>query len=596
MQQKLSLYLADFLVQQGITACFTITGGGAMHLNDAFGHQAGMRCLYHHHEQACAIAAEGYARHSGKPALTCVTTGPGGTNALTGVMGSWVDSIPMLVISGQVKREETISSTPIPLRQLGDQEFNIIDVARHMTKYAVMIADPAEIAYHVEKALYLAQNGRPGPVWLDIPLDVQGAAIDPDTLRHFDPAEIDLQAGGIAEETARDILARIAAAKRPVLLAGSAVVQSGARDAFVLLAEKLQIPVLTAWGAHDTLWSDHPLFCGKPGTMGTRGGNFVAQNADLLLSIGCRLNLRMIGHNKHQFAKDAYQIVVDIDKAELEKPTLRPNMPIHADLRQVIARLLPLAYAPSAAHPQWLAWCRAIDAKYPPAKPEWFLQEAPLNPYVLMDIFFRALPAGESVVCSNGTACVTGQQAAIATKGMRQIVNSGCASMGYGLPAAIGASIAAQNKRVFCLDGDGSFQMNLQELQTVVHHQMNLKILVVNNNGYHSIRQTQRNYFQPPLVGVSPDSGISFPSLEKLAYAYDIPYLRIDSISSAKEAMTKMLSMEGPVLCEAMVDPDQNFEPKISSKVLPDGRIVSTELDDMFPFLPRDEYDANHIV
>lgn len=597
MQQKLSLYLSEFLVKQGITDCFTITGGGAMHLNDAFGHQKGMRCMYNHHEQACAIAAEGYARYRGKPALVCVTSGPGGTNALTGVLGSWLDSVPMLIISGQVKRETTLWSTDVPLRQLGDQEYPIVGLAKQMTKYAVMVTEPTDILYHVEKALYLSQNGRPGPVWLDVPLDVQGAMIETDTLRHFDPAEVELSAFGIDAKTAQEILSKIAKAKRPVILAGTAIGQSGARDAFIGLAEKLQIPVVTAWNAHDALWNDHPLFCGKPGTVGTRGGNFVVQNADLLLSIGCRLNLRMISYNKLQFAKNAYKIIVDIDEGELQKPTIHADMPIHADLRQVMDAMMAGSYAPDMdAHRKWLRWCRAIDAKYPAAKPQFFEVDAPLNPYALMDKLFRALSPDDRIACGNGSACVMAFQAAVIQKGMRLFTNSGCASMGYGFPAAIGMSVAARNARVICIDGDGSFQMNLQELQTVVHYNLNLKILILNNNGYHSIRQTQQNLFQPPLVGVSAENGVSFPSLEKLAYAYGIPYLRMDSLSSAEEAIAQMLSMDGAVLCEALVDPTQNFEPKLSSKVLPDGRIISPELDDMFPFLPREEYEENHIV
>lgn len=594
MKQKLALHLSDFLVKQGISDCFTVTGGGAMHLNDAFGHQEGLHCVYNHHEQACAIAAEGYTRYSGKLALVCVTSGPGGTNALTGVLGGWLDSIPMLVISGQVKRETTLWSTEIPLRQLGDQEFNIVDVARHMTKYAVMVTEPRDIAYHVEKALYLAQNGRPGPVWVDIPLDVQGAMIETEELRHFDPSEVDLRAGGIDDATAQDILDRITAAKRPVLLLGTGVRLSGARDAVLRLAEKLQIPVVTAWNAHDAMPTSHPLFCGKPGTVGTRGGNFVVQNADLLLSLGCRLNIRMISYNQRQFAKNAYKIIVDIDENELKKPTIQPDLPIHADLREVTDKLLSGRYAPGEPHREWLDWCRKMDAKYPAAKRSFFEDDRPMNPYAFLDKLFRALAPDERIVCGNGGACVMAFQTAIVKEQTRLFTNSGCASMGYGFPAALGVCVAAGGTRVLCIDGDGSFQMNLQELQTVAHNRLNLIILILNNDGYHSIRQTQQNLFQPPLVGVSADNGVSFPSVEKLAATYGLPYLRMDSLTDADGKIAEMLSADGPILCEAVVDPAQNFEPKLSSKTLPDGRIVSPELDDMFPFLPREEYEQNH--
>lgn len=593
MKQKLALYLADRLFEMGITDCFTVTGGGAMHLNDAFGHKEGMHCVYNHHEQACAVAAEGYARIKDKPALVCVTSGPGGTNAITGVIGGWLDSIPMLIISGQVKRETTIWSTDVKLRQLGDQEFNIVDVAAHMTKYAVMVTEPESIAYHLEKAMYLALNGRPGPVWLDIPLDVQGAVIETDELRHFEPSEVDLQAGGITMDTAQTILDKIAAAKRPVVLLGTAVRQSGALEKTLALVEKLGVPVVTAWNAHDAMPTNHPLFCGKPGTVGTRGGNFVVQGADLLLSLGCRLNIRMISYNKLQFAQNAYKIIVDIDEGELEKPTIHADMPIHADLNEVVACLLKGHYA-KGDHGQWLNWAKEVDKRYPAAKPEFFEKDTPLNPYAFLDKLFNAFGEDEKIICGNGSACVMSFQTAIIKEKTRLFTNSGCASMGYGFPAAMGVCVAANNGRVICIDGDGSFQMNIQELQTVVQNRMNIKILILNNDGYHSIRQTQTNLFKPPLVGVSAGNGVSFPNLEKLAYAYDLPYVRIDSLANADAGIEKMLKTQGPILVEAVVDPSQNFEPKLSSKVLPDGRIVSAELDDMFPFLPREEYEKNH--
>lgn len=593
MKIKLAHYMADFFVKNGITECFTVTGGGAMHLNDAFGHKEGMHCMYNHHEQASSIAAEGYARITGTPALCCVTSGPGGTNALTGAMGSWVDSIPMVVVSGQVKRETTLWSTDVPLRQLGDQEINIIDIVSPVTKYAVMVTEPEEIRYHLEKALYLAVNGRPGPVWLDIPLDVQAAMIEPEQLRGFEPDELAAEENPVYNPAVTDqILEKIKQAKRPAILAGTAIYQSGSYQEFLDCIEKLGIPVLTAWNAHDLLWQDHPLFCGKPGTVGTRGGNFIVQNCDLLLVLGCRMNIRMISYNRHQFAEQAYKIAVDIDEKELRKPTVQLDLPVHAHVKDVMASIAASSYtADSKQHAKWLAWCKEIDRRYPAVTEAHMASSSPLNPYAFMKVFFDTMEEDEIIVCGNGSACVITFQACEMKKGQRLFTNSGCAAMGYGFPAAIGAA-AASGRRVICVDGDGSFQMNLQELQTVVYHQMDLKLFYINNDGYHSIRQTQNNSFGGSLAGVSDTSGISFPEAERIAAAYRIPFIKIDDLDTAAEKIQQVLQTEGPVFCEVVVDPSQNFEPKLGSKVLPDGRIVSPQLDDMSPFLPREEYES----
>ncbi len=595
MKIKLSQFIADYLVDYGIRHNFTVTGGGAMHLNDAFGHKEGMECIYNHHEQACAIAAEAYARLTGNIALVCVTSGPGGTNAITGVLGGWLDSVPMLVISGQVKRETTLWSTDVPLRQLGDQEFNIVDVAKEMTKYAVMVTEPKEIKYHLEKALYLAKNGRPGPVWLDIPLDVQAAVIDTDELKGYEPSDDTIENPIYDEGLTKDIISKIEEAKRPVILAGTGIRTAGAYEEFLKCVDKLGIPVVTAWNAHDLLEYDNPLFVGKPGTVGTRGGNFVVQNCDLLLVLGCRMNIRMISYNKHQFAKNAYKIVVDIDENELKKPTVNVDMPIHANVKDVMNSLTMFDgnIKHNESHMKWLKWCKDIDAKYPAAKKEYFNINSPLNPYAFLDKAFDAFKSDEVIICGNGSACVMTFQTAKIKSGQRLFTNSGCAAMGYGFPAAIGACIARDNKRTVCIDGDGSFQMNLQELQTVVYNRLDMKIVYLNNNGYHSIRQTQTNLFNPPMVGVCDGTGISFPDMERIAYAYDIPYVRIDSLTACDEKLSEALNMEGPVIIEAIVDPKQNFEPKLSSKVHSDGTITSPELDDMFPFLPEEEYRNN---
>ena len=592
MKKKVSEFIADYLAGKGVTHVFTVTGGGAMHLNDALGHHERLTCIYNHHEQASAIAAEGYTRMSGRLAAVCVTSGPGGTNAITGVLGGWLDSIPMFVVSGQVKRETTIHATKVPLRQLGDQEYDIVSSVRPMTKYAAIVLDPADIAYHLEKAYHLAVNGRPGPVWLDVPLDVQAALVDTDGLRHYDPESDD------GDKTVRydtsltnAIVEKLKTAKRPVLLLGTGVRLADCRDDVLRFAETARIPIVTAWNAHDLIWDDHELYCGRPGTVGTRGGNFIVQNCDLLMVLGCRMNIRMISYNYKDFARGAYKIVVDIDENELKKPTVNIDMPIWADLRDVVGDLLKadLAAVCSESHEKWIAWCRAVNARFPAVLPEYRGEGAPLNPYVFVSDFFQGLDDDDQVVCGNGSACVIGFQAAVIKRNTRLFTNSGCAAMGYGFPAAIGACVARGGRRVICIDGDGSFQMNLQELQTVVYNRLNLKILYLNNNGYHSIRQTQQNLFKGrPLVGVCDGNGLSFPQAERLAYAYDIPFIRVVCESDVQKLLEKMKD-EGPLFAEIVVDERQFFAPKAASKRLPDGTMVSAPLEDMAPFLPREE-------
>lgn len=594
MQIKLSNYVADFLVENGIDTTFMITGGGAMHLDDALGHKEGMHCVFNHNEQGCSVAAEGYTRLTGKLAAVCVTSGPGGTNAITGVLGGWLDSIPMFILSGQVKRETTTWSTDVPLRQLGDQEYQIVESVKPMTKYAVMVTEPNEIAYHLEKALYLSKVGRGGPVWIDIPLDVQAAPIETEELKHFDPSECaDELPPKVEETTAKEILEKIKNAKRPLILAGTGIRLGNAHQEFLDLIEKLQIPVVTAWNAHDVLPDESPLFVGRPSTVGTRGGNFAVENADLVLTLGCRLNIRQISYNYKDWAKKAFKIVVDIDKNELNKPTIDPQMKVHADVKDLMQQMLKQDYTPNTKeHAEWLQFCRNLNEKYPAVLPEYYNTNSPVNPYVFMKKLFEQLEENDVVVTGNGSACVVSFQSAIIKKGQRLFTNSGCASMGYGLPAALGACIARGQERVICLDGDGSLMMNLQELQTVRYNNCNMKLFVLNNNGYHSIRQTQNNLFKNGLVGVCDGNGVNFPPFDKLADTFGFKYFKIDSLEGIEEKLQEALSAEGPVLCEAVLDVAQNFAPKLSSKVLPDGKIVSPPIDDMFPFLEREDYEA----
>jgi acetolactate synthase-1/2/3 large subunit len=594
---KLSDYVAGRIADHGITQVFMMTGGGAMHLNDSFGYEPRMRCLFNHHEQACAIAAEGYARVTGRPALLNVTTGPGGVNALTGVYGAWTDSIPMLIVSGQVKRETMMASYDLPgLRQLGDQEIDIISMARGITKYSEAVMDPKSIRYCIEKALHLATSGRHGPCWLDIPIDVQAAHIDPDELAGYDPDE-NRPAWSHEEvrEQCREVLQRFRAAERPVILVGTGVRLAGAEQIFETVIRKIGAPVAPAWTAIDQVATDDELYCGRTGTIGDRAGNFAVQNADVLLVIGSRLNLRQVSYNWASFARCAFKIQVDVDDAELRKPMVRPDLAVHCDAKvflEELNRQLEAGGYDRCRHREWLAWCKARIARYPVVEPRHRVVKGGLiNPYHFVEQLFTRVGADDVVACGNATASVVTFQAARVVPGLRIFANSGCAAMGYDLPAAIGAATGAGGRRVICLAGDGSIQLNVQELQTVVHHHLPLKIFVLNNAGYLSMRMSQGSFFRR-FVGEGPRSGLSFPSMAAIAAAYGLP----SGVAEGEDftaAVEKALTSDGPFLCEVMLDPDQQFEPKLSSRQLPDGRMVSSPLEDLHPFLPREELLEN---
>jgi acetolactate synthase-1/2/3 large subunit len=578
-----------------------VTGGGAMHLNDAFGRQKALNLVCCHHEQACSIAAESYYKLSNKLAAVNVTTGPGGTNAITGVYGAYVDSLGMIVISGQSKWETLVRSTSLPLRQLGDQEVDIIRMVEGITKYAVVVEDPSSIRYHLERALHLAVHGRPGPVWLDVPINVQGAQIDPTTLRKYDPAEDALtwetpDLDGVCTE----FLSRLSKAERPVIYAGSGVRLSRHMDTFFRLLDRLGVPVVTAWNNNDLVPDAHPCYAGRPGSVGDRGGNFTVQNSDLLLVLGCRLNIRLISYNWENFARYAYKVLVDIDAAELKKPTLRPDLPIHADLADFLPCLLAKAESLGVSGERfqsWRLWCKERLARYPVVLPSYWENAQNVNPYCFMDRLFAHTNPDETIVTADGTACVTAFQVARIGEGMRLYHNSGSAPMGFDLPAAIGACFAQDSaKRVICLAGDGSIMMNLQELQTIAGLKLPVKIFVLFNHGYHSIRQTQQAFFKDNVVGCGTDSGLSFPEWERIAFAFGMPFKRITTHAELDDAIQFTLETDGPTLCEVVLDLRQPFAPKLSSRKLEDGRMVTSPPEDMAPFLSRDELRENMIV
>ncbi len=598
--------IAQLLANDGIEHVFMVTGGGAMHLNDALGREPRLTKVFTHHEQSCAMAAESYARLSGRPAVVNVTSGPGGINALNGVFGAFVDSIPMVIVSGQVKRETLISSYKVPLRQLGDQEVDIVAMASPICKSASLLDDPANTRFVIERALWLTRNGRPGPVWVDVPIDVQSANIDPKSLRPFEPrsdgpvaslpAEVDLITGDALARELRRVVNHLASAKRPVILAGAGVRLSGAYEAFLRVVDKFGIPVVTGWNAHDVLWNDHPLFVGRPGSVGDRSGNFAVQNSDFLLVLGSRLNIRQVSYNWEAFARAAYTVMIDIDQAELSKPTLSIDLPIHADLAEAIAQLELQDYEPQTSHGEYLSWCRERMHRYPVVLPEYWETDKPVNPYCFVQALFEQLSEGDVVVTGDGTACVVTFQAADLKQSQRLYTNSGCASMGYELPAAIGAHYGSVKGRIICLAGDGSVMLNLQELQTIAGSGLPIKVMILNNNGYSSIRQTQQNYFPDNVVGCGPESGLTFPDFAKLGTAFGFEVRRCASHHELTESIRDMLKGEGPQLLEVMLDPEQPFSPKLASRQLEDGRMVSSPLEDLAPFLPRAELAESMLI
>ena len=595
--------LSDYLVKtinEHADTVYMVTGGGAMHLNDAFG-RSKMNIVFCHHEQACSIAAESFSRITNKLSVVNVTTGPGGINAINGVFGAWTDSIPMLVISGQVKRETLVSTYGENggWRQLGDQEVDIVNRVKGVTKYSILLTDPKMVKYHLKKAIYLAMNGRRGPCWIDVPIDLQSMQIDENDLVDFDPNELEIHDNAISlTNDVINLFSLMKNAKRPVFYIGSGIHSCGLKDDFLKIAELTGVPVVTAWNSNDLIEDEHPLYVGRPGTIGNRSGNFVVQSADLVIVLGSRLNIRLVSYNWSSFAKRAIKVGVDIDIKELNKPTCNFDHKINQDLGSFIPAFLNYLSNKKELpdFSNWVAWGKERLEKYPVCLEEYWLKNNGVNPYCFIDELSKYTIEGDNIICADGTACVTTFQAIKIKKNQRVFHNSGCASMGYELPATIGAYFTnPYQSRVICLAGDGSIMMNIQELQTISGLNIPAHIYILNNKGYHSIRQTQHSFFKDNIVGCGIDSGLTFPEFSKIASAFGFNYFSIKNHDELKSKLGDIVASVGRFICEIEIDLDQQFSPKVTSKKLEDGSMVTSSLEDMWPFLSKEELSINTI-
>lgn len=592
----------NFLESYGISDSFMLTGGGSMHLNDSFRKNSKIRKYLLHHEQSCSMAADSYFRISNKPAAVCVTAGPGSVNALNGVFGGYVDSIPMIIVSGQA-RTDNIAIDFVPgLRQFGDQEVDIVNMVKPITKFAVRLKKNDNFVKIFHKALSFATTGRQGPVWIDIPIDIQSMLIDKPKLKDYKIINKinSYDKKNYLDKQADKIIASLKISERPVILVGNGVRFSGRYNEFLELINNLSIPVLPVFNSSDLIPNKHPLYCGRPGAEGERAGNFVQQNSDLLIIIGARMHIRQVGFNIQSFARGAKKIMVDIDQAEMKKPNLNIDVKIHADLKYFIPVLLSKTkkYKPKNNHLDYLKWSKKRVKLHPVVQPKHLVsRKNTINPYVMMEKLFLKFKNDETIVTGDGTAVVVSFKTAVIKNKMRFFHNKGCASMGWDLPAAIGASVASpKKKRIVCITGDGSIMQNLQELQTIVHHDMPIKIFIINNDGYHSIRQSQANYFNGKEIGCGPSSGISFPNFRDVFKSFGIKSYKVTSLSELEKNINKAFKTKGACLVEVFVDKDQLFEPRLSSKKLEDGQIVSMPLEDMAPFLDREDFLSNMII
>ncbi len=595
---KLSDYVMQFVASQGVKHVFLVTGGGAMHLNDSLARCKDLEFICNHHEQASAIAAETYAKITNRLGVAMVTTGPGGTNAITGLAGAWLDSTPCLFLSGQVKRADRMyraDGSHLGVRQRGPQELDIIPVVTPLTKYAAAVTDPLAIRCELEKAVHLATTGRPGPVWLDIPLDVQASQIDPESLAPYVPEAVAATVN-VKDEVTK-IIAALNRAERPFLLVGNGVRLARVEKEFLQLARQLNVPVGATWLAMDLFGEDEALGMGSPGTLAPRGANYAMQNSDFVLAIGARMDLAVTGWNPTELARDAYKIMVDVDQAELNKLNGIAQQLVCCDagavLRELVARQTEITPRDRSA---WATRCKQWKAKYPVIRDE-HRQSGKVSIYHLAETIAAASQPGDQIISgSSGVGIEIFLFAYPARTGQRVVHTAGLGAMGYGIAASIGASLATGRSRTICVDGDGGFQMNIQELATVAYHKLPLKFFVLNNDGYAAIRTTQKSFFGGPNIGCNRDTGMALPELRKVAAAYGIATDVIADQTDLAASVQRVFDTPGPVICEVMVLPDELRAPRQSSVQRPDGTFVSKPLEDLWPFLERDEFLSNMIV
>ena len=601
---KLSDYVIQFVADQGVKHIFLVTGGGAMHLNESLARCTRIEAICNSHEQASAICAENYGKATNKLGACVVTTGPGGTNAVTGVVGAWLDSTPTLFISGQVKRPDRMfhpDGRPLGMRQLGVQEVDIVSIVKPVTKYAVTVLDPHTIRYHLEKAVHLATTGRPGPVWIDIPLDVQAAPIELEAIRGFDPKEIELHAGHLnagLRSHVKEVIQRLNKAQRPLLFAGNGIRLARAQKEFAELISLLKVPVVATWCACDLIASDDPLYVGRPGSVAARGANFALQNCDFLLAIGVRLDFAITGYAPEKLARAAHKITVDIDDAELAKLNPHVQQPIHADAGEFLREFLNQRDSvKQTTRGAWGEKCAVWKVRYPIVTEDHRKPEGLVSIYHLAEVIGAETSADDQLVSGSSGAGIEIFLLACPTRtGQRIYHTAGLGSMGFGLPASVAVCLAANRRQTVCVDGDGGFQFNIQELETVVRLNLPIKFFVLNNNGYASIRASQTNYFGKATIGCDASTGLTVPDLSKIGAAYGLKTAVIKDQTNLRADVRRVLDTPGPMLCDVHVIPDETRAPRLSSIQKPDGSFVSKPLEDLWPFLPRQEFLENMIV
>ena len=587
MKKRVADIIWETLVEYGIDTCFGVVGGGAMHLDNALALNNDIHKIFNHHEQASAMAAEAYARISGKMAAVCVTSGPGATNAITGVMGCWQDSLPMIVLSGQVRYAISIPQSGLDLRYRGIQEFDIIHSVQNMTKYVTMVTDPLAIKQELHKAVTLATTGRRGPVWLDVPMDIQSAIVEEDELYKADYVP---ELPHISDDDIKEVFEKLKTAERPVVLAGNGIVNSGCLAMFREFIKKIEIPVIDACIAADAMYGEYPLYYGMSGSIGPRTGNFIVQNADVILSLGCNLGFKMTGWEQKEFAPDAYMIAVDIDENEMKKPGVRVDRHLHCDLSEFFERSAD-TIGKIEIKKEWLDYCNSLKERFTPYEAiEGLDMEERVCSYYFWNVYEKYESDESITILGNNTACSAKLQIGIQKENQRIVANNNCGSMGADLPEAVGAAIAA-GKEVICVTGDGSIMMNLQELQTIKHYDLPVKVIVFSNDGYNAIRQTCKNFFNGLFIGCTKETGVSFPQFRDVAKTFDMDYMICHKNSEMEEALKDFFSRKGRVLLEVEERFDDPVTPKVSSRMNEDGSFLTPSLEDMAPFISKEEHD-----